>query len=287
MHKIVATLSHVFNRQKKPAIVLLGLGGILLLSALDYLSGYEYAFSIFYLFPIMLVTWYLGQNEGIIFSLISAGAWSIANHLAGETFSSPLISPFNALTRLVFFLVVVFLLHRVRRSLEIERKLSRTDPLTGALNSRAFYEIAANRLERCRRKERPLSLAYIDLDNFKYINDRLGHLKGDETLRIVAETLRSTLRSTDIVARMGGDEFVVLLPNSYPEAAQHAIERARLELGKRMQQEQWPVTISIGLVTSDCSKDELDIETLIRSADDAMYVAKRKGKNTLDQNLLD
>ena len=287
MQKWISLTNRFLNRQKPAVILLLGLGSVLLVGLLDYWTGPEYAFSLFYLFPILLGTWWYNQQAGMAISLLSAITWGIANWLAGEEYSSLWVAFFNTLVRLSFFLVITILLHQVRLALDKERRLARTDPLTGALNSRAFYEIAANRLERCKRKERPLSLAYIDLDNFKYINDRLGHLKGDETLRIVADTLRSTLRSTDIVARLGGDEFVVLLPNSYPEAAQHAIERARLELGKRMQQEQWPVTISIGLVTSDCSKGELDIETLIRSADDAMYVAKRKGKNTLDQNLLD
>jgi diguanylate cyclase (GGDEF)-like protein len=179
------------------------------------------------------------------------------------------------------------MLSELRKLLEKERRLARSDPLTGALNSRAFYETAANRLEHCQRKERPLSLAYIDLDNFKYINDHLGHLQGDEVLRSVAETLHSTMRSTDIIARLGGDEFSVLLPNTHSDAAQQAVERARLALGQRMQQNHWPVTFSIGLASCDYIRSDLELEHFVRCADDAMYIAKQKGKNTVEQSLLE
>jgi diguanylate cyclase (GGDEF)-like protein len=287
MQRWVTPLGRFLNRQKPAVILGIGLAGMLIVGLLDFWTGYEFAFSLFYLFPIILVPWRVNKQAGMMASLLSAGIWSFANWLAGEKYASPFVAPFNTLIRLAFFIIVTVMLHNLRQSLEKERRLARTDPVTGVLNSRAFYEVAANRLERSKRKERPLTLAYIDLDNFKYINDRLGHLKGDEVLRAVAETLLKTLRSTDVIARLGGDEFIVLLPNSYPDAALHAIERVRLALGQRMQQDHRPVTFSIGLVTCDCSKCEQTLDTMIRAADDAMYVAKRKGKNTIDQNVLD
>ena len=287
MQRWISPLSRFLNRQKPAIILVAGLVSMLIVGLLDYWTGYEFAFSLFYLFPIALVTWWGNRRAGLGVSLLSAITWITSNWLAGERHLSPLVIPFNTLLRLAFFIIVTVMLHNIHQSLEKERRLARTDPLTGVLNSRAFYEVAANRLERSKRKERPLTLAYIDLDNFKYINDRLGHLKGDEVLRAVAETLLKTLRSTDVIARLGGDEFIVLMPNTYPDAALHAIERVLLALGQRMQQDHWPVTFSIGLVTCDCSKCEQTLDTMIRAADDAMYVAKRKGKNTIDLNVLD
>ena len=287
MKKIFTPLNRFLSQQSKPAILLIGLVTVLVLGFLDYWTGTEYTFSLFYLFPILLVVWWGSRGAGLLLALLSAATWSVANYLAGEVYSSPLVALFNTAIRLAFYIVIILLLHQFRLSLEKERRLARTDPLTGAFNSRAFYEIAANRIERCRRKNRPLSLAYIDLDNFKYVNDHLGHLQGDEVLRAVAESLRSTLRSTDIIARMGGDEFIVFLPNTHPDAAEHAIQRARLALMERMQESRWPVTCSIGLVTSDCQRTDVQLDEIIRRADDAMYIAKKKGRNMVELSLMD
>jgi diguanylate cyclase (GGDEF)-like protein len=109
------------------------------------------------------------------------------------------------------FLVVVVVLSSLRGAWEREKIHARTDSLTGVSNARAFFEVAAVELARARRYQRPFTIAYLDLDNFKQVNDRFGHEVGDDLLQIVARTLREGSRASDFVARMGGDEFVVLL----------------------------------------------------------------------------
>ncbi|HTC77354.1 MAG TPA: diguanylate cyclase, partial [Terriglobales bacterium] len=99
-------------------------------------------------------------------------------------------------------------------ALAAEKELSRSDPLTGLPNRRAFYEVALAEADRARRYRHPLSLAYLDVDNFKQVNDDYGHDAGDELLVRVAEVLRRNLRNNDIVARLGGDEFAMLLPET-------------------------------------------------------------------------
>ena len=108
-----------------------------------------------------------------------------------------------------------------------ERAISRTDGLTGLLNGRGFYEAAAVELARSSRYRHPLTLAYVDLDDFKEINDRLGHARGDAVLVAVAHALRRACRSTDLVGRLGGDEFVVLFPETDRDAAEAALVKLR------------------------------------------------------------
>jgi diguanylate cyclase (GGDEF)-like protein len=133
-------------------------------------------------------------------------------------------------------------------------------------------------LDRSRRYKRPFTLAYIDLDNFKIVNDSLGHGAGDEVLQTVVAVMREQIRRTDVVARLGGDEFALLLPETDLDAAHIAIEKIRSSLLLKMSERHWPVTASIGSLT--CRDAQLSVDQLIKQADDLMYVAKSIGKNT-------
>jgi diguanylate cyclase (GGDEF)-like protein len=117
------------------------------------------------------------------------------------------------------------------------------------------------------------------LDNFKQINDRFGHAIGDSLLRVVAETITSNLRRTDIVARMGGDEFVVLFPETNQESARVAITKLRDSLLKTMEQNKWNVTFSIGAITFNSFNATAD--ELLRQVDELMYMVKAHGKNNI------
>lgn len=125
-------------------------------------------------------------------------------------------------------------LKRVQQQLEAalikEQELARIDPLTHVSNRRAFYELAEIEIVRARRNGCPLSVAYMDVDNFKFVNDDLGHATGDLVLVTIASTLRSELRASDIVARLGGDEFAILLPETDAESAQAVLDKLRARL---------------------------------------------------------
>ncbi len=199
------------RRLKPPLLLGICLLIALVLGFLDYITGYELSFSVFYLLPVAIAAWYIGLEAAVLVSCASAATWQISNYLAGEVFSSPAIPFWNAITRLGFFLVVSILFTRLRKALDHERSLARIDFLTGVLNSRAFDQIAAAEIQRSDRYGHPLTLAYLDLDNFKTINDEFGHSTGDELLKTVAVTIHDNLRSSDYVARLGGDEFAILM----------------------------------------------------------------------------
>src|SRR5262249_28670328 len=146
----------------------------------------------------------------------------------------------------------------MRALIETEQALARTDSITGAANRRAFFEMLEHELNRARRTNEPLTLVYLDLDDFKSVNDRWGHTTGDAVLRHTVATLSKHPRATDLVARLGGDEFAVFLPT--PDGnGQAAIERIQTELVATMTTHNWPVTFSIGAVTFTHAPDSVDL----------------------------
>jgi diguanylate cyclase (GGDEF)-like protein/PAS domain S-box-containing protein len=169
---------------------------------------------------------------------------------------------------------------QLNRVLQREKELARTDVLTGLSNRRAFYEALQMERARTARYGRPITLAYVDLDNFKRVNDSLGHAVGDELLVCVADLLRQTLRLSDTVGRLGGDEFALLLPETSPGAAESLLQKLRKILMDAMQGRNWPVSFSIGAATFLNNPPPLD--QMIRAADELMYAVKKSGKNSVE-----
>ncbi len=261
--------------------VLLGLVLVLALGAGDYLTGFELSFAFFYLIPVALVAWRVGAAAAAAISVLAAVTWHFANVLAGQPASHPAIPYWNSATRLGFFLVVAFLLSRLQGALDRERAHSRIDDLTGLPNRRAFFESAEREVDRARRYGRPITMAYFDVDDFKFVNDRLGHAGGDAVLRTAAQTLaRCTRQGSDLVARLGGDEFVILLPETGEEGGRAALLKIHAEARQAMKRASWPVTFSIGAVTFPAPPASLD--EMITAADDLMYEAKGRGKDRVE-----
>ena len=174
----------------------------------------------------------------------------------------------HALYVTVVSLLVGWLVH-TRRLAKTE---AGTDGLTGIPNRRAFEERAAAALARVRRTGTPLTVVYLDVDRFKQINDTLGHAAGDRVLRCVARTLVATLRSVDVYARIGGDEFVVLIEGARP---QPLIGRLHQGLRRAASARGMEVTFSIGAVTFNTAPES--VEAMLRRGDSAMYEAKSGG----------
>jgi diguanylate cyclase (GGDEF)-like protein len=220
------------------------------------------------------------RSRGVYVSLACALIWLGTNSLTspaqGPSFYAQL---WNAIVRLGFFLVVSNLLSSLHQSIEHEKTLARTDYLTGVQNSRAFYERAGIELARARRYRRPVSIAYIDLDNFKELNDRLGHTVGDEALRLIGATMMQQIRVSDLIGRLGGDEFTILLPETGEEEACKAGARLHERLTAEIVRNGWPISLSMGVLT--CTDAPSDINWLITEADRLMYSVKRSGKNAV------
>lgn len=267
------------NTLSRPYLITTGFILVILVGIADYLTGAEISSAIFYLFPVSLVAWYAGRKAGIMLSVISAAVWFTAD-LAGRThYYHPLVHLWNIFASFGLFWIVSFILSSLKISLEHEKVLARTDPLTGVANQRFFNELANREITRSHRFNRTFSVAYIDIDDFKNINDKFGHSEGDAVLRSLTTAMLNNIREIDIAARIGGDEFAILLPETNKESAQIMLMQLQNKLLDVMQKKGWDVTFSIGVVTF--MSPPASIDEMIRKVDSLMYSVKYSGKNMI------
>jgi diguanylate cyclase (GGDEF)-like protein len=266
------------EKLSKPVWIMGGLGLLCGVGLLDYLTGPELSFSLFYLFPIAMLSWATNARTGVAISFISACIWFAVDVLSGTRYSSPTIYFWNAAIRFGFFLLVVLLV-QIEKTLELEKRNARTDYLTGVINSRFFNELIQMEIDRSNRYQHPLTIAFIDVDNFKSINDQFGHLTGDKVLETVAKSMQQHLRKTDVVARVGGDEFAILLPEADMDVAQIAISKMQQGLLNEMRVNHWAITFSIGVMTFNTPAQSAD--EMLNLTDKLMYSVKKQGKNNV------
>jgi diguanylate cyclase (GGDEF)-like protein len=252
---------------------------VLLIAYVDYVTGVELRVFPLYFLPVLVVSLRLGRWPGLATAAACAAAWDLARRLPGLHGSQSAIDIANLFVMAIAFAVVALLGAAQRGWLERERALSRTDGLTGLLNGRGFYEAAAVELARSSRYRHPLTVAYVDLDDFKEVNDRYGHTRGDAVLVAVARAMRRACRSTDLVGRLGGDEFVILFPETGREAAEPALVKLRSRVQEVARADGHAVTVSVGSVSF--ADPPGDVEVLVHEADRAMYAAKGGGKDAL------
>lgn len=251
-----------------------------LVGYIDHMTGAHVSMMIFYAVPILLASRYCGKIEGYIVATCAAGSWFVVNLYYKHPESSDAILSWNALTRLGIFVLIAYAMSlqaKLRSALEREIMRADTDRLTGLLNKGAFRDRVEEEMSRARRYNHPLTLAFIDLDNFKEVNDTEGHARGDRLLQLVSESIVTTIRETDVAGRIGGDEFSICFSETGEEQARDAIANLVRALDIMTSQSGWQVTASIGVVTCPEVSDTYD--ALLGKADRLMYVAKRKGKN--------
>lgn len=259
-------------------VVLLALGSLLVIGVgwVDYISGPEYSLLLLYLIPVLTTAWFVGKWASVAISVASVIVILIVD-LAGQGRSSePYALYWNDLSILVFFLLVTYIIAALKSAFNREKSCASTDALTGVASRRRFYELADAERIRLRRYGHPFTVCYIDIDNFKQVNDTFGHEEGDKLLRMIAESIRSNMRSNDVVGRLGGDEFAVLMPETGADAALNAVRKIQA-LQNIIQKKGLTVTLSIGMVSYLIPSE--NVEEMIRRADDLMYSVKRGGKN--------
>lgn len=245
---------------------------------LDLVTGPAYGLSLFYLGPVAIAAWFVGLPVGLLLAVLGAGLWfasEVITHSTGDWSADV----WNGFTRLVIYTGSAAVLARLRADRQRLRELlhgaelaARTDVLTGLANSRAFYERLREETPRLARSRRTVTIAYIDVDNFKRVNDRHGHAKGDEVLAELAAVLRSLVRAGDIPARLGGDEFAIALWDTRTADVRDFEDRLAAALAPVIAR--YPDTglgVSIGF--AELGPDS-QLDDVVRAADEAMYAAK-------------
>lgn len=254
-----------------------GLVALLLsvVGGLDLATGEELSFSLFYLAPVVVATFRWGGRWGQVVAIAAAAVWFVIGRVSGAVFDHPLIPVWNAGIRFGFFSLVSALVGGLHAAAEREMSLARTDALTELPNRRAFLELAGRELARAERHGSKVSFAVVDLDDFKLVNDRFGHEAGDAVLRSFADIARTSLRSIDITARTGGDEFTLILPDIDTADVAQVLDRFRSALLAHGDQ---GIRCSIGVACATGG----DLDAALAAADEALYRAKRGGRATVE-----
>ncbi|MDB5736469.1 MAG: hypothetical protein JWO65_137 [Sphingomonas bacterium] len=272
-------------RLSAPRAVAITLVSLALLAMVDRLTGPQVNLVTFYLLVTCFASWCLGERFGFataITTVIVTGAingFHFVYTLPHGNFAAGAML-WNTFARLMSTCVVVLLASGLRGALDLERWRATTDGLTGALNKQAFTDQMEAKIADAQRHGSALVLVYIDLDGFKGINDRFGHGAGDMVLRHFAEGAAEAIRSTDLFARTGGDEFVALM--TVPDCAQGdaVAEMLHHRLGRVLRATGHAVTCSMGALVTD-SRHVTTPAGVIDAADRLMYEVKRAGKNAI------
>ena len=241
--------------------------------------SYQLKFSLLYFIPILAATRFFGVRVGVVASIACAVITLVIDVFSAAKYAFWFISYLNAGMILVVYVLAVLLDGQYRH----ESQMARTDPLTGLLNRKAFFELLQAEVERCKRYHRPVSIAYVDVDDFKQLNDKYGHTTGDRFLVTLARTLSKGSRMSDQVARLGGDEFAVLMPETNENGAHTVLKRLN-GLAQIMNKHLFSVTLSIGVVTFQKAPESA--EAMVTEADRLMYLGKQKGKNRIETHVI-
>jgi diguanylate cyclase (GGDEF)-like protein len=264
--------------ERRAIVGLAALAGVAVIAMLDYTIEANFAAADLYLIPVALTAWFLGRDwvTWVVLGAAMVAFAGIPYATGAAEVSEYLPAVFVHMLHLIIAVVILSFLHG---TLARERRLARTDSLTGVSNARHFYDQSRVELDRARRQGNPLSLAYLDVDDFKKVNDRFGHREGDRLLRKTAEMIGSALRSTDVIGRLGGDEFAVLLEGADEETALTVVERIQASLRSLERDHDWRATASVGLVTFREHPERID--EIVGAADELMYEAKMRGKDAV------
>jgi len=250
------------------------------LGILDYYTGYEFSFTVFYLVPIIICAYFTNNYYSFLISLVSALAWYFADSHSGFLYANKIIPVINSFLKFIIFLLVSYSFIKIKKLLEMEKELSRIDSLTGSYNRKFLYPVLYDEIERAKRYKTSVTVSYIDLDNFKKVNDIFGHDAGDAVLKKTVQVIKKCIRVNDSIIRMGGDEFIILFVNSAQKELKEVFKRLLKNLSIEMKNSGWTmVSFSIGVVS--CRKKILTSEELIEKADALMYEVKKSGKNNI------
>ena len=275
MKRVLAEFSRWYESQRVGVAIALSAFLLALLVTIDGVLGFEPAFRILYVVPLWFATRLGGRWAGAALVVLSTWVGTTVDlqsrHVTQVAVFSSVSLHFLALGALMLIIA------RMEEALWSARKQAMRDPLTGLLNRRALVEFGGDAFHRAQSLHEPLTAVVIDCNDFKKLNDEFGHSAGDHTLQMLARALESETRQMDLVARVGGDEFVILLPGSDEDEARGVMSRVEKAFEMRVQDAGYATSLSVGLAAA-VDGDKI-IDNLLHRADGQMYSQKSKAKS--------
>lgn len=263
---------HISQDQAKLVAAL----ALAIIAGLDHLTDAELRLGVLYLVPVVLVAWYAGFSWGLVYACTASTLSAVRMLMVGHLQSHPLYFSYEVSATVAILFGANYLVASLQRAQNTLVKLARHDSLTGLVNRATFLERLELELARHRRVVRPLSLAILDCDDFKAINDTRGHVEGDQLLRVVGAVLRSSLRRTDLACRLGGDEFALLFPETDAANARKVVEGLMARLQGVISEGAWATSFSAGVAVYE--EVPPTAEAALKGADRLMYDVKHGGK---------
>ncbi|WP_460837058.1 GGDEF domain-containing protein [Noviherbaspirillum agri] len=263
----------------KQRAIFLGFLGVALVGAMDSLVGFEVSLFVLHIIPVLFVTWFASYRWGVFFAVLITAFTGLAMTYLAPPVANPLYRYLDLGSDFTATLLLIYMQSQLRSSYEFITHQARSDALTGCLNKRGFVEQLDAEIERSRRYQHAFAIVYLDCDNFKTVNDTLGHHVGDQLLAAIGRVAGAQLRAVDAVGRLGGDEFAVLLRETDDDAALRAAEYMKDALDAEMCRHAWPVGFSIGIASFRMPPE--NAAKALELADALMYEVKRCGKDAI------
>jgi diguanylate cyclase (GGDEF)-like protein len=273
-----ASLLHSLERWPAARVLLGTLSALVAIGFADFLTPAQVGLAVFNVVPVFVAAMRFGRRAAYPFAGLSAFSWFASEVFHRHANGLPTLLGWDLASRLIFFGVIAELSCQLREALEMARYEGRTDPLTGLLNRRAFFERAESAVRRSREFSEQLAVAFIDVDDFKMVNDTLGHETGDSVLRTLGHALGCSARSGDVVARLGGDEFAILLPSTGLAEVRSVGSKLEALLAEALASTGVWSGASIGIAV--LSDQTPSVDALLRAADADMFHSKRARKGS-------
>ena len=269
-------LTKFFERRSRFAVLFIAITSSLLLGLVDFATGIELHFLLLYMMPIFLGSWFVSRDVGVGLAIFGSLIWFITDSLNGRAYSSPWIGYWNLLMRTSVFVIFAFTQASLKSKLDELSNLASRDFLTGLPNGRAFYELAAEEMSRASGLE-PMTLACIDVSGIHLVNERLGYPVGDQMMCTIAHTIRQNVARPDLVGRLAGTTFAVLLPKMASSGANSVLEKLHNVLKVERRKYSHPLNFYISAVA--CTRAPRTVAELMQEADSQMIRMKNAKKD--------
>jgi len=263
-----------FEHTPKPLLLIFGVALVFFIGGIDLISGREVDFAFFYLLPIALSSWYVGGEAGIWISILSTLIWFVTDRVDARPYASALALCWNSVMRAGIFIVEAVTLSQLRSKLDRLSEMATRDYLTGLPNDRAFLEFAAREMERSLGVD-PLTLVYIDVGGFEWINHRFGYTAGDHMLCTIAQVIKENIPRPDLIGRVGGTTFAVLLPKTNSDTASLILKKVQENLRAERRKYSQPIIFSISAMA--CGRAPRKVAELMQEAE--LRMRRTKGSN--------